>query len=76
MIIEVTQEDIRFGQRHSPEECPVARACSRVFVGQRVRVSSSHANVGLVAYKLPPEAADFIDRFDGCLSVQPLEFEL
>lgn len=81
MKITVTQDDIAAGVRDSCFKCPIARAVNRAFgidnavVGPR-EVSHYRGNRKLWQFPLPPEARQFITRFDHGLPVAPMEFEL
>lgn len=77
MRIEVTQEDIKKGERHSGISCPIALALKRALPGRHVGVSEETADIGENArVLLPLEAQDFIDDFDDGLGVDPFAFEL
>lgn len=79
MTIQVTAEDISLGIRGRTSRCPVALAfnrtgCSTSFVivtPKLAREYQSHR-----CWELPPEATDFIKRFDAGLPVEPFEFEV
>lgn len=87
MKIQVTEEDIAKGERCSSAFCPIARAVKRV-LGKDCAVGSATMTVFTPVkhedfsaadfYELPPEARDFIRRFDSFddEAVTPFEFEL
>jgi hypothetical protein len=75
MFIEVTQDDINNGVRHSTCDCPIARAATRAF-GIPTQVGYvSMCPAGFDAVYIPPVASDFISMFDMGVPVQPFPFE-
>jgi hypothetical protein len=73
----VTQDDIDNGEPHNPCGCPIARAITRV--RDTPTVFSSWAYIGGTChteYDLPPEATEFIRRFDIGEPVEPFDFEM
>jgi hypothetical protein len=85
--IEVTQEDIDKGERRQCNTCPVALAITRQLPeelkGCVVSVTCLNATIfskntrGILRHaELPEEAADFIQRFDDHIGVQPFTFSL
>jgi hypothetical protein len=80
--IQVTADDIAKGHVNDGCYCPIARACHRVFpslpelvVGRWdvfADAGDSDARIG----QLPPEAVEFIEKFDQYRAVEPFEFEL
>ncbi len=75
--IEVTQEDIENGKRHSCDKCPIALAVQRTFK-ERWIVSATFAapyqRPGVA--DLPNEAMSFVVAFDADTNVFPFAFEL
>lgn len=83
MLIKVTQEDINNGRPLKSCECPVALACKRalnvdkVYIdGYSVTIYSDDHLYYVAEYKLPYNAAEFIEDFDGDHAIAPFEFEL
>lgn len=80
MTIQVTAEDISNGKPHRTSWCPVALAFRRATGGissvsvnlKSARQFDSHHK----GWDLPPEATNFIKRFDAGLPVEPFEFEV
>lgn len=83
MIINVTQEDIENGIRHSCFSCPIALAVKRE-TGCNCSVESANFHLkarifmmgSYEAYFPGKEAEDFINNFDGGKPVKPFSFEL
>lgn len=83
MKIEVTQDDIKFGQRRKACECPVAQAIRRripsVFelsVGRTAVVIGFVKDKPVATLPLPHEVTRFINDFDTFEEVAPFSFEL
>ncbi len=78
MKIEVTQEDIRNGQRGNPCECPIAIACHRAFPDASYVRIQSIAFIDDRDYAMPEESHDFMRKFDlqGPSAVSPFTFDL
>ena len=77
MKIEVTQEDINKGAPYRPSTCPVALAISRRLHDKRnVLVGYHTVLIDGRLYDFPPEATNFIVRFDDREPVQPFKFKL
>lgn len=80
--IQVTQEDIDGGIRHSIYDCPVARACSRILGKPFVFVSG--ADEGDVrdfgntprTYSYETGVSERIGRFDIGGGMEPFEFTM
>lgn len=79
MFIEVTQEDIDNGTRHSAT-CPVSLAVGRIALCE---CHSSYAIMllsrcpeGSIYVTAPVTVTDFITRFDDGLPVNPFSFEI
>jgi len=78
--IEVTAEDIETGVREdSTCCCPIALALHRIGV-EEVSVGDDtivvYKNAGRFEAETPPEAALFVERFDGCQQVAPFSFDI
>lgn len=82
-IIEVTADNIAFGERASCKRCPVAFAIQRVL--KRTCVVEVHADCAWLRHlcqtaqtgvDLPDEAIDFIEAFDTRRIVKPFAFAL
>lgn len=79
--IEVTQDDIDSGRRHSCIKCPVALAMMRAVPAEEVQI---HSYYGVVFYKdnnrnrfaLPPAVIEFVDKFDHWAEVAPFTFTI
>ncbi len=77
--IEVTQEDIANGIRHSSCKCPIALAVNRA-----LRAGVNVGNDSFVLYRpsristifLPENASSFIKKFDAGSSVEPFKFSV
>lgn len=78
MTIQVTQEDIDNGLRHSCGSCPVALAVNRAAGTIDSRVGVTIATVRGVDYSLPLSARGFIISFDcaGPYMANPFTFEM
>lgn len=75
--IEVTKQDIEQGECKSPWRCPIALAINRVMQpGCRAYVDYDTVIIACQDYRLPPEASQFVDRFDDQASVSPFSFSL
>ena len=82
ITVEVTQEDIDHGVKGNCVKCPIAKAIGRAAgntdcgVGiTRAHLYSGHER-GLISFKLPIEAQNFIERFDDGFEVQPFSFDI
>lgn len=84
MKIEITQEDIDNGVRLHECRCPIALAVKRAYRDQGQSILPSvitryvfrmDGELRLPALKLPPEAQEFMHRFDGHELVHPFTFE-
>ena len=76
--VKVTQEDISNGAVWNACKCPVALALNRT-LGRVVRVTTASwwaCNEPTKLRELPPEALEFILKFDAGLEVAPFEFEV
>ncbi len=78
MTIEVTQEDIDSGTRHSCGNCPIALAINRAAGITDSAVGITTATVRGVLWTMAIEASAFIARFDcsGPKMVEPFTFEM
>ena len=85
MKIEVTQKDINAGQCNVSTACAIALAARRVMppefdavdVDDKELVFFQRRGPKWTNYKLPPEASDFVRKFDrNRLSVKPFTFEI
>jgi hypothetical protein len=76
MTIQVTQEDISNGRRASCTDCPIALGLDRSLGFRCDGVGSLFAQISGEDIALPPNALNFLNRFDAGLPVQPFEFEL
>lgn len=75
MVVKVTREDIDLGTPSSSTNCPIACALKRM--GYRnITVGRTGAWFEGNHYNLPHEAQNFIDDFDKCYIVVPMEFIL
>ena len=80
MKVQVTQEHIDFGQRHSHTNCPIGHAFHDMddthewSIGMN-RISWT-TNKGSFEAHTPPEAEQFIKDFDNKQGVKPFEFDL
>ncbi len=90
LVIEVTADDIRLGEKRSLCFCPVARAIARlrgtapVNADEEANVIVSTVSADIpdeddgdgpwVSYCMPPEAAAFIEAFDNGREVAPFTF--
>jgi hypothetical protein len=76
VTVQVTEEDIRDGQRHSCLSCPVAKAIGRATGKWCQVVCSCWWLRNRIPLRLPDDAITFIDRFDRQLAVKPISFEI
>ncbi len=81
ILIEVTHEDIRHGERRDACRCPVARAaCRRLGLSVTDEELAVEAFIdvwtwdGWDGYGLPAEIAEWIEAFDGGQTVTPVTF--
>lgn len=74
--INVTEQDILFGDRYFPTSCAVSLAIQRTLHTNDVCVSTKYVWVGEEDYDFPPDAVTFIEAFDMGLIVKPILFEL
>lgn len=77
ITINVTEEDIKKGEKSCMSGCPVAIAARRA-TGRKVRVSINYLfyEFGLREHALPHEVSNFVCDFDNGLPVQPITFEI
>ena len=83
LVIEVTAEDIRLGEKHSACRCPIARAAARlmgaplgdapVAVGGPT-MGTYWPDLTTADYELPASAVSFIEAFDTGDAVKPFTF--
>lgn len=82
MTINVTEDNIRLGERGSHFYCPIALAVQRDFVGcYHAAVGAKDVMVFLMndlgqRFDLPSEATQFIRDFDNQAHVAPFSFTL
>lgn len=90
MKIQVTQEDIKNGIRGSTTKCPVALACQRalgpdavacgraIYTGvvQHAKPSNWVVKEYGAMFLVPPQVRVWIQDYDDCVPVAPIEFEL
>jgi hypothetical protein len=76
MLIKVTEDDIKHGERGICNTCPVARAIRRATGAKYIAVDWCAIDIGDKLYDTPRSAARFIYDFDNGLKVEPFEFEL
>lgn len=77
IIIEVTEEDIKSGRRHSYSKCPIALAIRRAFARDYgVAVGVGSFCVGIDVWKLSRRAQNFIQNFDEGCPVKPFSFRI
>lgn len=83
VCVNVTANDIRRGYRGDNRLCPIARAMARTAVarhryvsitGEYAAVREEIGNGYELSGDLPPEARDFVARFDAGDPVQPIRF--
>lgn len=78
MKIEVTEEDIKLGQKESCYMCPIARAIERTtksLWGVRGEFAF-RASSPDICVDLPDAAQNFISLFDSGCPVEPFTFEI
>lgn len=83
MLIEVTEEDIARGLSNDACLCPIALALKRA-TRNTWQVGYSEAVCAVypfMKFDLPPEASDFVDRFDNGIidsddTFRPFKFEV
>jgi len=76
---QVTDDDIRRGVRSDPCKCPVALAVQRRLKRPSAEVCSSDISWGqLEGHALPPDAVNWIARFDtrGRRNLKPFRFKM
>jgi hypothetical protein len=80
MRIEVTREDIRYGEPLDPKCCPIALAVKRLTAADRVSVDGGAVKLwkdgGYRCEPLPARAVRFMDRFDMRMRVRVFAFDL
>lgn len=78
MLVEVTLEDIRLGQKQNCQHCPVARALWRAMPieGKFIFVGVWNVQLRDKEYPLPEVVSRFIRDFDSGKNVEPFSFEL
>ena len=76
--VEVTQEDIEQASRASASTCPIARAVKRATGANRVTVYDAILIDGedFEKYHTPPEAFEWLKRYDDGHKVEPISFTL
>lgn len=75
MIVEVTEDDIRNGNKNSCRSCPIANAINRLIDDSCIVGQYTTRFKGKKRW-LPFEAQEFVRRFDANLSVSPFTFTL
>ena len=80
-MIHVIQDDIDSGAPRNEQFCPIACAARRSFEEARCYTEQSTLEVYSenrthTSYCLPPEAIEFITRFDTGQPVEPFTFEV
>lgn len=78
MLIRVTKNDIKLGQRSHASACPVARALRRATGAREIGVDGLNISVGSQDFSSPIEVTEFVQRFDldGRQGLKPFTFEL
>lgn len=76
VLVEVTADDIKQGQRDNCLDCPVARALNRAFnLGPAcVDTDIFYFDWGYDTHSLPEEVTEFIVNFDDGQQVEPFSF--
>lgn len=84
--VDVQGDDIKRGLRRKPDSCPLSLSIRRgikAVDGEVSHVSTGRMDVEIVlqnphqilVYNLPPEARQFVERFDFDLPVLPVKFK-
>ena len=76
MIINVTRQDIRNGDKDGRYSCPVALAIKRHTQNPDVVVDEEIAEISGKYYELPRSATRFILKFDKTGKGKPFKFRL
>lgn len=81
MLIQITKECIRKGQRKDCKRCPIARAIIKKFPNLLINVHGDYVNFASsgkfsVRVELPAIAQKFIKEFDFHYGGEPFEFEI
>jgi hypothetical protein len=80
ITIDVTQDDIKEGEKASAEFCPIACAVRRLFPDSYIRVDDllevgpDDSDKDSEYYDLPESALEFIHNFDIGRHVEPFSF--
>jgi hypothetical protein len=76
----VTEQDIKRGERHKTEKCPIARAARRALHSRHVEAEYDCLVVEKAGtrrrLRIPQQASDFIEDFDASGSGYPFSFEV
>ena len=78
-LIQVTDADIKHGVRGSETDCPIARAARHIMSiphDEELIVTDQYIHTDDDAILLPPEASEFIGKFDAEQPVSPFSFEV
>lgn len=81
MKISVQVKHISRGVPHAAESCPIALAVNDTLeLSEHCSVAGPYGHVfkteGVLFFRLPRLAAEFVSHFDNGLPVEPFEFEL
>lgn len=76
VLIEVTQEDIKKGERGMARCCPIALAVRRALGVEQVVVFTKVDVKGKFIIDSPPKVLRWACDFDDCLPVSPFSFYL
>jgi len=78
--IDVTQDDIDFGEPHKPCDCPIALAIDRQWPGSLPYVNADGISLTIDGveydYYMPDIAVSFMDAFDDGDPVRPFSFTI
>lgn len=80
ILIQVTDNDIKYGKRRHCTDCAIGLAGQRAFPNHKVSVSSPgylkvvDENGKVKFYRLPPEAVNWDLKFDAGWTVQAFTF--
>jgi hypothetical protein len=89
MKLNITKNDIRYGQQHNPSNCAIAQSIQRKLRKQKrdyadINVLPDHVSIQvfeegkLVTYgtPMPFKGSNFVHRFDNDLRVKPFSLNL
>ena len=74
MKIKITGAEIKDGVRYNEDFCPIALAVTKM--GHKCWVGKQLLFLNGRRHEMPPQAINFIHRFDNNLYVEPFEFDL